>query len=157
MLPIAILSLLTAAIAATHLIPTADEMQARFDHAQNFYASGAYDQAIENYRHIIRSRHKLLKMKDIRVSVGQIAAPLQEVAAYQTGNAYFKMAEEELKKAARSRVQNARFPPHYSRGPKINRALPRQPPRVPGSLRHRLVALRAIRIRPKHNGVSKPG
>ena len=110
MLPLAILSLLTLAAAATRFVPTAEEMQARFEHGQNFYAAGAYDQAIENYRHIVRSRHKLLAMEAIRVSVGQIDAPLQEVAAYQIGNAYFKMGEEELKKAAQ-----ARSDPHPSR------------------------------------------
>ena len=65
MLPLAILSLLTLAAAATRFVPTAEEMQARFEHGQNFYASGAYDQAIENYRHIMRSRHKLLAMEAI--------------------------------------------------------------------------------------------
>ena len=40
MLPLAILSLLTLAAAATRLVPTAEEMQARFEHGQNFYASG---------------------------------------------------------------------------------------------------------------------
>ena len=108
MLPLAILSLLTLAAAATRFVPTAEEMQARFEHGQNFYASGAYDQAIENYRHIMRSRHKLLAMEAIRVSVGQIDAPLQEVAAYQIGNAYFKMGEEELKRAAQARSDEAR-------------------------------------------------
>ncbi|MCE2450947.1 MAG: tetratricopeptide repeat protein, partial [Candidatus Latescibacteria bacterium] len=102
MLPLAILSLLTLAAAATRFVPTA------FEHGQNFYASGAYDQAIENYRHIMRSRHKLLAMEAIRVSVGQIDAPLQEVAAYQIGNAYFKMGEEELKRAAQARSDEER-------------------------------------------------
>ena len=114
MLPLAILSLLTLAAAATRLVPTAEEMQARFEHGQNFYAAGAYDQAIENYRHIMRSRHKLLAMEAIRVSVGQIDAPLQEVAAYQIGNAYFKMGEEALKRAALARSDEERTQ-HQSR------------------------------------------
>ncbi len=108
MLPLAILALLTLATAATRFVPTAEEIQARFEHGQNFYAAGAYDQAIENYRHIMQSRHKLLALEAIRVSVGQIDAPLQEVAAYQIGNAYFKMGEDQLKRAAQARSDQER-------------------------------------------------
>ena len=94
---------LTAMIAVTRSVPTAPEMQATFADAQKFYASGAYDQAIEGYRHIIRSESRFLQMRDVEVTVGEITAPLQEVARYQTGNAYFKSAEEALASAARSR------------------------------------------------------
>ena len=94
---------LTAMIAVTRSVPTAPEMQATFADAQKFYASGAYDQAIEGYRHIIRSQSRFLQMKDVEVTVGEITAPLQEVARYQTGNAHFKSAEEALASAARSR------------------------------------------------------
>ncbi|MCY3735206.1 MAG: tetratricopeptide repeat protein [Gemmatimonadaceae bacterium] len=94
---------LTAMIAVTRSVPTAPEMQATFADAQRFYASGAYDQAIEAYQHIIRSRSRFLQMKDVEVTVGEISAPLQEVALYQTGNAHFKSAEEALASADRSR------------------------------------------------------
>lgn len=94
---------LTAMIAVTRSVPTAPEMQATFADAQKFYASGAYDQAIEGYRRIIRSQSRFLQMRDVEVTVGQITAPLQEVARYQVGNAHFKSAEEALASAARSR------------------------------------------------------
>ena len=94
---------LTLMIAVTRSVPTAPEMQATFADAQRFYASGAYDQAIEGYRHIIRSQSRFLQMRDVEVTVGEITAPLQEVARYQTGNAHFKSAEEARASAARSR------------------------------------------------------
>ena len=99
---------LTAMIAVTRSVPTAPEMQATFADAQRFYASGAYDQAIEGYRHIIRSQSRFLQMRDVEVTVGEITAPLQEVARYQTGNAHFKSAEEARASAARSRDPSRR-------------------------------------------------
>jgi TolA-binding protein len=102
------LSVLVAMIVATQPVPTAGELQASFDEAQKFYASGAYDQAIESYQHIVKSRSKYLKMDSVRVAIGEIDAPLQEVAPYQIGNSYFKMAEEVLERAAKARVEEER-------------------------------------------------
>jgi len=103
MIALITLTLLGTMIAVTQYVPTAGETQGAFDSAQKFYSSGAYDQAIEHYRQIVRSRSKLLNMEEIRVEVGDIDAPLQEVAPYQIGNAYFRMGEEALERAAKSR------------------------------------------------------
>ena len=102
---------LTVMIAVTRSVPTAPELQATFAGAQKFYASGAYDQAIEGYQHIIRSQSRFLQMRDVEVTVGEITAPLQEVARYQIGNARFKSAEEALASASRSRdpARRSRF------------------------------------------------
>ena len=105
------LALLVAIVAGSRFVPTADEMQASFDHAQKFYASGAYDQAIENYQHIVQSKSRFLHLDEVQVTVGEITAPLQEVAPYQIGNAYFRMGEEALQQAtgARSQEEQSRY------------------------------------------------
>ena len=108
MIALITLTLLGTMIAVTQFVPTAGETQAAFESAQKFYSSGAYDQAIENYQQIVRSRSKLLNMEEIRVVVGDIDAPLQEVAPYQIGNAYFRMGEEALERAATSRLEEKR-------------------------------------------------
>jgi len=82
--------------AATRYVPTAEELRAYFEQGQRFYASGAYDQAIEQYEHVAGSQSRLLDEKAIIVAVGEVRAPQDEVARYQIGNAYFKMAEEAL-------------------------------------------------------------
>jgi len=103
-----ILAGLVGMVAATRDVPTAEEMLASFDHGQKFYASGAYDQAIEKYENIVESRSPFLKMQKVAVTVGDISAPLQEVAPYQIGNAHLKMAEEALETAGRTRRQEDR-------------------------------------------------
>lgn len=105
MLPWITLALIVGFYGATRDVPTAEEIRASFDHGQKFYATGAYDQAIGEYQSIVRSRSSLLKMDDVTVSVGDITAPLQEVATYQIGNAHLKMSEETLSRRARSRDQ----------------------------------------------------
>jgi tetratricopeptide (TPR) repeat protein len=102
------LSLLTAMIVATQSVPTAGELQASFSQGQKFYASGAYDQAIESYQHVVKSSSKYLQMDSVRVAVGEIDAPLQEVAPYQIGNSYLKMAEEAQGRAAKTRIADQR-------------------------------------------------
>ena len=102
------LALLTGMIVATQSVPTAGEMQASFSQGQKFYASGAYDQAIDSYQHVVKSSSKYLQMDSVRVAIGEIDAPLQEVAPYQIGNSYLKMAEEALGRAAKTRVEEQR-------------------------------------------------
>ena len=103
MFPWITLALIVGFYGATRNVPTADEIRASFDHGQKFYSSGAYDQAIGEYRSIIGSRSSLLTMEGVTVSVGDIEAPLQEVATYQIGNAHLRMAEEALERRARAR------------------------------------------------------
>lgn len=96
------LSLLGAMVVATRQVPTAGEVRAAFEQAQRFYASGAYDQGIERYRHVAGSDSRFLKMDSVRVEVGQVEAPLRDVALYQIGNCYLKMAAERAELAAKA-------------------------------------------------------
>jgi len=93
------IALLTGVAVSTRFVPTADELRAAFEQGQRFYASGAYDQAIERYELVAESSSGLLDEKAVRVAVGQVDAPQDEVARYQIGNAYFKMAEEALRRS----------------------------------------------------------
>ncbi|MEW6750445.1 MAG: tetratricopeptide repeat protein [Candidatus Latescibacterota bacterium] len=93
-------SAVLAVAVATRYVPTAEDLRAAFDQGQRFYASGAYDQAIERYEHVATSRSELLDEKAIRVGVGDVDAPQDEVARYQIGNALFKMAEEAQQRAS---------------------------------------------------------
>ena len=97
------ISLILGVAVGTRFVPTAGELQAAFEQGQKFYASGAYDQAIERYRRVARSESELLDEKAVRVAVGEVDAPLDEVAWYQIGNALFKMAEETLQRGRNSR------------------------------------------------------
>jgi len=108
MVQLTILGALVAMIAVTRFSPTSDELHASFAHAQKFYSSGAYGQAIEGYEHIADSDSRFLDTDAVLVTVGDITAPLREVARYQTGNAHFKMAEEALSKASKARDPDAR-------------------------------------------------
>ena len=103
MVQLTILSALVAMIAVSRLSPTSEELHASFAAAQKFYSSGAYDQAIEGYQQIAGKDSRFLDTDAVLVTVGDITAPLKKVALYQTGNAHFKMAEETLGRAARTR------------------------------------------------------
>ncbi|MBI4531587.1 MAG: tetratricopeptide repeat protein [Candidatus Latescibacteria bacterium] len=103
-----LLPVLASIIVGTHYVPTVDQMQASFEEAQKFYASGAYDQAIEEYRRIVESESDLLNINAVSVAIGEIIAPLQEVALYQIGNSYFKIAEELAKRAAHADLEQER-------------------------------------------------
>ena len=92
------ISLLVGVAIGTRFVPTADELRAAFEQGQKFYASGAYDQAIERYRLVASSDSEMLDEKAVRVAVGEIDAPQDEVARYQIGNAFFKMAEDALQR-----------------------------------------------------------
>ena len=102
------LALLASVAVSTRYVPTADELRAAFEQGQKFYASGAYDQAIERYLQVVRSRSDLLDEKAVRVAVGDVDAPQDEVARYQIGNAYFKMGEEALHRSANRQGQEER-------------------------------------------------
>ena len=102
------IALLTGVALSTRFVPTADELKAAFDQGQRFYASGAYDQAIERYRLVAGSQSELLDEKAVRVAVGEVDAPQDEVARYQIGNAYFKMAEDALQRTGGSHDRRAR-------------------------------------------------
>ena len=96
--------LLVAAVAwwATK-VPTKDELEAAFEAGQKFYASGAYDQALEQYDRIIRTESALLREERVQVTVGELTVGIREAALFQSGNAYFKMAEEARNRVGRTR------------------------------------------------------
>ena len=103
MVKLTILGVLAAMVAASRLSPTREELQASFAEAQRFYSSGAWDQAIEKYQAIAGTDSPFLEADAVRVTVGDVTAPLPEVARYQTGNAHLKMAREALSRAERAR------------------------------------------------------
>ncbi len=89
------LALLVGLITATGAVlsfraPTEQELIASFTEAQRFYAEGAYDQAIDQYRDVSAVRSRVLDAQTIQVSVGEALYPVQEAALYQMGNAYNK-------------------------------------------------------------------
>ena len=86
-----LVGLITAAGAALSFrAPTEQELIASFTEAQRFYAEGAYDQAIDQYRAVSAVRSRVLDAQTIQVSVGEELYPVQEAALYQMGNAYNK-------------------------------------------------------------------
>ena len=91
-----------AVTAWTRHVPTAEDVQAAFREAQRFYGAEAYDQAVEQYEKVGQVRSVLLDLEQVTVTVGDITAPVTEAALYQSGNAYFKMAQEALRKARRA-------------------------------------------------------
>ena len=86
----------------TRHVPTAEDVQAAFREAQRFYGAEAYDQAVAQYEKVSQVRSVLLDIEQVTVTVGDITAPVTEAALYQSGNAYFKMAQEALRKARRA-------------------------------------------------------
>ena len=84
---------------STRSVPTEAELRAAFQEAQKFYAAGDYVQAIAKYRTIAQVRSKLLDVSAIELEVGELVVPVSEAALYQSGNAYLKMAEEQLRQA----------------------------------------------------------
>ena len=86
-----LVGLITAAGAVLSFrAPTEQELIASFTEAQRFYAEGAYDQAIDQYRIVSAVRSRVLNAQTIQVSVGEERYPVQEAALYQMGNAYNK-------------------------------------------------------------------
>ncbi|MBM3279504.1 MAG: tetratricopeptide repeat protein [Candidatus Handelsmanbacteria bacterium] len=84
---------------STQSVPTEAELRAAFQEAQKLYAAGDYLQAIAKYRTISQVRSRLLDVSAIELAVGELLVPVSEAALYQSGNAYLKMAEEQLRQA----------------------------------------------------------
>ncbi|MCY3762594.1 MAG: tetratricopeptide repeat protein [Gemmatimonadetes bacterium] len=103
-----ILAGLSLLIAAARNVPTASDLQWWFEEGQKFYASGAYDQAVEKYGLITAVESRFLETDSLSYAVGEISAPVRDVALYQTGNSYFKMAREELELARRAASEQRR-------------------------------------------------
>ncbi len=83
-------------------IPTPDEMIANFQAAQKFYTSGAYDQALEAYQDVIDVESRFLDEDNVIVEFGELQVPVQEASLYKIGQTYFKMIQEENRKAGDS-------------------------------------------------------
>ena len=83
-------------------IPTPDEMIANFDSAQKFYTSGAYDQALEAYQEVSEIESRFLEEEKVIVEFGTLQIPVQDASIYKIGQTYFKMIQEEDRKAAES-------------------------------------------------------
>ena len=86
----------------TRYVPTAEDVHSVFVEAQRFYGAEAYDQAVEQYEKIGQISNVLLRIEQVTVTVGDITAPITEAALYQSGNSYFKMGQDELRKANRA-------------------------------------------------------
>ncbi len=99
---------LSLLIATTRTVPTASDVELWFEQAQKFYASGAYDQAVEKYGRISAVESRFLETDSLSFAVGEVSAPVQDVALYQSGNSYFKMAQEELELARRAATEQRR-------------------------------------------------
>ena len=81
-------------------IPTPDEMIANFDAAQKFYTSGAYDQALEAYQEVSEIESRFLEEEKVIVEFGTLQIPVQDASIYKIGQTYFKMIQEENRKAS---------------------------------------------------------
>jgi len=86
--------LVVVTVVLTRFAPTADELKAYFEQAQKFYASGAYEQALDKYRKIIEVESRFIDKSKVLVSVGGMDVPVDEAALYQSGNCYFKLFVE---------------------------------------------------------------
>ena len=98
-----IIGSLLGLVVGSHFVPTPDEISASFKQAQKFYAAEDYEQAIDTYEQINAIESPLLYTDEVTAEVGAISAPIKEIALYQTGNSYFKRAQETLRLAARER------------------------------------------------------
>ena len=98
-----IIGTLLSLVVGSHFVPTPDEISASFKQAQKFYAAEDYEQAIDTYEQINAIESPLLYTAEVKAEVGAISAPIKEIALYQTGNSYFKRAQETLRLATRER------------------------------------------------------
>ena len=80
-------------------IPTPEEMDASFKVAQKFYTSGAYDQALEAYIGVSEIESPFLTEENVLAEFEDLQVPLQDAAIYKTGSTYFKMLQDENRKA----------------------------------------------------------
>ena len=98
-----ILTALAGGVAfSTRFVPTEEDLRTTFEEAQRLYAAGDYEQAIEKYTAIAQTQSTLLNVETVEVTIGEITSSIGDVALYQSGNAYLKMAEEALRRADRS-------------------------------------------------------
>ncbi len=103
MTPLLIVGTLLGLVVGSYFVPTPDEIRASFKQAQKFYAAEDYEQAIATYERINAIESPLLYTAEIEVAVGEVTAPIKEIAPYQTGNSYFKRAQESQRRATRER------------------------------------------------------
>ena len=94
-----IVVLLSVIVTATQFVSTVDDVRFSFENAQKFYASGAYDQAIEKYVDLDRAESRLLDVDTVTVHIGKITASIRYAALYQVGNSYSKIAQDKKKLA----------------------------------------------------------
>ncbi len=103
MATILIIATLTGLILGSRMVPTPEEIRASFKQGQKFYASEDYEQAIETFEEINSIESSLLSTDEITEEIGEIQAPIKEIALYQTGNSYYKQGEETQFKSRRAR------------------------------------------------------
>ncbi len=103
MATILIIAALAGLIATSRMVPTPEEVRASFKQGQKFYASEDYEQAIETFEEINGIESSWLATEEITEEIGEILAPIKEIALYQTGNSYFKQGEETQFKSRRAR------------------------------------------------------
>jgi len=77
-------------------IPTPDEMISDFQSAQKFYTSKAYDQALEAYTDVGSIESRFVDEDKVIVEFGDMQLRIKDATLYQSGNSYYKMAEDEL-------------------------------------------------------------
>jgi len=78
-------------------VPTPDQMISDFQDAQKFYTSMAYDQALDGYNNIDSIESRFVDEDKVIVEFGDMQLRIKDAALYQSGNSYFKMAEDELR------------------------------------------------------------
>jgi len=77
-------------------IPTPDQMMADFKAAQKFYTSYAYDQALEKYEEVGQVESRFLDEDKVIVEFSDMQLRIKDATLYQSGNCYYKMAEQEV-------------------------------------------------------------
>ncbi len=85
----------SAAYFVSH-VPTPDQMISDFQDAQKFYTSMAYDQALEGYDKIGGIESRFVDEDKVIVEFGDMQLRIKDATLYQSGNSYYKMAENEL-------------------------------------------------------------
>jgi len=76
-------------------VPTPEEMTAEFQAGQKFYASKAYDQALEKYDQVFKMKSRFLEDEKVIAEYSNMRLPIKDLTLYQSGNSYFQMAKDE--------------------------------------------------------------
>ncbi|MFA6470653.1 MAG: tetratricopeptide repeat protein [Candidatus Latescibacterota bacterium] len=87
-------------------VPTPDEMQAEFTAGQKFYASKAYDQAIEKYDQVYKMQSRFLDDSKVIAEYGTMKCPIKDLTLYQSGNSYFQMVKDEKEKEKTAKTES---------------------------------------------------